>query len=237
MEALEVVLDTKDVRPKLTRRQKETLEFLERFVSANGYPPTVRQICAELGLSSTQTAYAHLCKLDQKGYVHLSHAHRTIQLITDSNEVSSSAGTAASSNLCKHGVSRDLSKQIPMIGRVAAGQPLLAVENIEGYVDLGDVADDSEVFALRVRGDSMIEAGIIDGDYILVRRQETAENGDIVVALLRDEATVKFFFRERNRVRLQPANSKMKPILAKEVNLIGKVIASFRGYGSISLIK
>lgn len=233
----EVALDVKSGRSGLTKRQRETLDFLERFVAANGYPPTVRQICAALGLSSTQTAYAHLCKLERKGCLRLNRAHRSIQLLTDWNRGASSgedAGSAGSRGL--NGVGAGL-RQVPLIGRVAAGQPVLALENIEGYVDLGGIGSDPEVFALRVRGDSMVEAGIIDGDLILVRRQETAENGDIVVALLRDEATVKFFFRERRRVRLQPANSKMKPIFAKEVKLIGKVIASLRGYGATSLIK
>lgn len=211
------MLNAMDGKARLTRRQQETLSFLERFIAANGYPPTVRQVCVGLGLSSTQTAYGHLCKLEQKGYVRLSHAHRTIQLLARGNEASA--------------------PPIPLVGRVAAGQPLLATENVEGHIDLGDLAGEAEVFALRVKGDSMIEAGILDGDYILVRQQEAAENGEIVVALLRDEATVKFFYREQRRVRLQPANAKMKPIFAKEVTLIGKVIAVLRSYGPTPLIK
>ncbi|MCL5263867.1 MAG: transcriptional repressor LexA [Chloroflexi bacterium] len=211
---------------KLTRRQQDTLEFVRGFVAENGYPPTVREVCAALGLSSSQTAYAHLCKLEQKGYLsigrdeslpNINRAHRAIKLIDRFDGRSQ--------------------RRIPFIGRVAAGQPLLATENVEGYIDLRKIGSDAPVFALRVQGDSMVEAGIFDGDYIIVRQQEIAEDGDIVVALLHDEATVKFFFRQHGRVRLQPANRKMKPILARDVKIVGKVIASCRGYGSTALIK
>lgn len=230
---------------KLTRRQRETLEFLERFIAANGYPPTVRQICAELGLSSTQTAFAHLARLEQKGFVRLSHAHRAIQLLAGSDRGSDrdsdridieGEGALSTSWRNRDDTTRRLARGIPLVGRVAAGQPIFAVENIEGHVDLGSLRHGEGVFALRVKGDSMVEAGILDGDYILVRQQETAENGDIVVALLRDEATVKFFFREPRRIRLQPANRKMKPIYAKQVSIVGKVVASVRGYGPVSLV-
>jgi repressor LexA len=167
----------------------------------------------------------------------LSHAHRGVQLLIGSDGVEIESGNApASAWRQREDPLRRLERGIPLVGRVAAGQPIIAVENIEGYVALNALKHDQDVFALRVKGDSMIEAGILDGDYILVRQQETAENGDIVVALLRDEATVKFFFREPKRIRLQPANRKMKPMYAKQVSIVGKVIASFRDYGSISLL-
>lgn len=211
----------------LSARQREILELLERYVMAYGYPPTMREVCAALGLSSTQTVYAHLRKLEQKGYVRLGGAHRAIRLLKGHSGAARDGGEGAFSRAgC-----------VPLVGRVAAGEPLLALENIEGHLDLASIVGDPAVFALRVRGDSMVEMGIRDGDYILVRRQETAENGDIVVALLRDEATVKLFFREGEKIRLQPANRRMRPIVTKEVKLIGKVIASLRGYGSTSLVR
>ena len=196
----------------ITRRQRDTLDFIEAYVAEKRYPPTVRDICAGLGLSSSQTVHAHLRKLEEKGLIRLGRAHRSLQLVN----LRTGIGT----------------KLIPLVGRVAAGAPVLAIENVEGYLDLGEAVagDAGDRFALQVKGSSMIEAGILDGDYIVVRLQQTAENGDIVVALIGDEATVKFFYREEDRVRLQPANSSMEPIYLKEVAVIGKVLASFRTY-------
>ncbi len=248
-----------DIPVPPTIRQQQPLDFLESFLAANGYPPTVREICRGLGLSSTQTAYAHLAKLEQKGYLRLNpahgadapgtakaSAHRCIRMLRGNASIPSAplpfvqgSAQADLANVARPDAllfreDRGRASRptpIPLIGRVAAGQPLLALENVEGYVDLGELGGDAVVFALRVKGDSMIEAGILDGDYVLVRPQPTAEDGDIVVALLHDEATVKFFFREGRRIRLQPANRAMQPILAREVRIAGKVIASLRGYG------
>jgi repressor LexA len=227
-------MDALEMRPELTPRQRETLGFLEHFVAANGYPPTIRQICVGLGLSSTQTVYAHLHRLEEKGYLNLSGGHRAIQVLPSAED--NDTKVVALAGRRKRSAAEE-TRYIPLVGRVAAGQPLLATENIEGYVDLSGLGRDAGVFTLQVKGDSMIEAGILDGDYILVRQQETAEEGEIVVALLNDEATVKYFHREPHRISLKPANRKLKPIYAKEVKIIGKVIASFRGYGSTPLVK
>lgn len=195
-----------------TKRQRDTLDFIRAFVDENGFPPTVRDICLGLGLSSTQTVHAHLHKLEEKGFIRLGNTHRSLQLVARPGQ--------------------RLSELIPLAGRVAAGVPLLATENVEGYLNLGAglAGEIGDRFALKVRGESMVEAGIVDGDYIVVRLQQTAENGDIVVALIGDEATVKFFFREEDRIRLQPANSSMQPLYLKDVAIIGKVLASFRAY-------
>lgn len=196
----------------ITRRQRDTLDYIRTYVAEKGYPPTVRDICAGLGLSSSQTVHAHLRKLEEKGLIRLGRAHRSLQLVSPHIE--------------------RRTKLIPLVGRVAAGVPVMAIENVEGYLDLGGAVagDGGDRFALQVKGSSMVEAGILDGDYILVRLQQTAENGDIVVALIGDEATVKFFYREEDRIRLQPANSSMEPIYLKDVAVIGKVLASFRAY-------
>ncbi|MBI4317156.1 MAG: transcriptional repressor LexA [Chloroflexi bacterium] len=196
------------MKDKLTRRQRETLDFIRGFVAERHYPPTVREVGEGLGLSSSQTAHAHLHKLSEKGYLKLDGAHRAIRL----------PGNAG--------------KGIPLIGRVAAGAPLLATENVEGYLDLDSIAARyPDAFALKVKGDSMIEAGILDGDYIVVRPQQTAQNGEIVVTLLHDEATVKYFFHEGTQIRLQPANAALAPLFVQDVQIVGKVIASFRVYG------
>jgi len=196
----------------ITRRQRDTLNFIRAYAAEKGYPPTVRDICAGLGLSSSQTVHAHLRKLEEKGLLRLGRAHRSLQLLNPRQDAAR--------------------KLIPLVGRVAAGTPVLAVHNVEGYLDLGEAmaGEMDNRFALQVKGSSMVEAGILDGDYILVRLQQTAENGDIVVALIGDEATVKLFFREEDRIRLQPANSSMEPIYARDVTIIGKVLASFRAY-------
>ena len=195
----------------LTRRQKEVLEYLRTYIHENGYAPCVRDICSALNLKSTSTAHAHLTKLEKKGYITRDPAKpRTIMVVgdraTDERFVS-----------------------VPIVGKVAAGIPITAVENIEEYISLPySLLGSEDVFILNVQGDSMMNAGIFDHDKIIAQRQDYAQNGDIVVALLDDEATVKRFFVEDGRVRLQPENDSYDPIYSSNVDVLGKVIGVLR---------
>ncbi len=177
-----------------------------------GYPPSVREIGAAVGLNSSATVHSHLNSLEKKGFIRRDPTKpRAIEILDDSFQSVVDA------------------VPVPVVGRVTAGAPILAVENIEDYFPLPrQVIRDQEVFILQVRGDSMVEAGILDGDYVLVRRQNTADNGDIVVALLGDEATVKTFYKEKTHIRLQPENRSLSPILTQNVIVLGKVIGVFR---------
>lgn len=201
---------------KLTKRQKEILRFIIDEVRRHGYPPSVREIGQAVGLSSSSTVHAHLTNLERKGYLKRGQAlPRAIGVLKDQGGAMAPDG----------GRIRD----IPLLGRIAAGEPLLAEENIEEYIPLpADFAGDQESFLLQVRGESMIEAGILDGDYVVVRRQETVENGEIAAVLLDDSATVKRFYKERNQYRLMPENRAMSPIITKEAAVLGKVIAVLR---------
>ena len=196
--------------------EKELLiyNYIERFLDENGFPPTVRDICRNTGIKSTSTVYAYIGRLEEKGVI-----ERT-------------SGKSRALNPVSRAKQKDAIR-VPVIGRVTAGLPVFAIENHEGYVDFdpqGRRYRKDELFALKVRGESMIEAGILDGDIVVVRKTETAENGDIVVALIDDSATVKTFYRENGRFRLQPENSTMKPIYAKELSILGHVVASVRYY-------
>jgi repressor LexA len=195
---------------KISAKQMEIYRFITDFSQESGYPPSVREICSAVGLRSPSTVHSHLKSLSEAGMiVKDEHKTRAINVNGPNSPSSKPAG-------------------IPIMGYVAAGQPILAVENIEGYLDY-EAADAQDCFALRVRGDSMINAGILDGDYLLVRQQNSASNGDIVVALIdNEEATVKRFFKETGRVRLQPENDSMEPIYAENVSIAGKVIGLFR---------
>lgn len=196
----------------LTPRQKEILGYIKREVLKKGYPPSVREIGQAVGLSSSSTVHGHLGKLESKGYIRRDPTKpRAIELVND----------------------RDLIRKeiinVPIVGRVTAGEPILAVENIEDFFPMPrDFANYEQVFMLRVRGDSMINAGILDGDYVVVKQQEHAENGDVVVALMEDEATVKRFFREADHIRLQPENPNLSPIRSADVQILGKVVGVFR---------
>lgn len=196
----------------LTPKQKMVLNYIRQFINTHGYPPAVRDICSAVGLSSTSTVHGHLNRLEKKGYIRRDPARsRAIEIVEP--EAASSADVVP----------------VPLVGKIAAGQPILAVENIEDTFPLpSQITGKDNVFMLRVQGDSMIEAGILDGDYIIVRPQDTADNGDIVVALLGEEATVKFFYRYDDHVELVPANKRMQPIKAKEVTVLGKVIGLLR---------
>ena len=192
--------------------QQRILDFIKSEIQQKGYPPSVREIANAVGLKSTSTVHGHLQRLEKRGLLHRDAMKpRAMEVVGDPNFVRS--GTTA----------------VPVIGRVTAGLPILAEENLEDYVALPDVMlVDGEHFILLVRGDSMIEAGILDGDYIIVRRQQEANNGDIVVAMIDDSATVKRFYKENGHFRLQPENSAMEPIYADEVTVLGKVISLYR---------
>jgi repressor LexA len=197
----------------LTRRQREILTFVQRYADAHGYPPSVREIGQALGLTSSSTVHSHLAALEKKGFLRRDPSKpRALEVLRDERELRPKKVLP-----------------IPVIGQVTAGQPILAQQNIEDYFPLPtDFVNSDECFILRVRGDSMINAGIWDGDLLVVRRQQTATNGDIVVARIEDEATVKRFFKEHDRVRLQPENPAVEPIYAQDVAIEGVALAIIR---------
>jgi repressor LexA len=199
----------------LTKRQQEIFDFIKRYSAKYGYPPTVRDIGKAVGLASSSTVHAHLSNLEKIGLLRRDPSKpRALELL----------------DRAAQGV-RDMVRPsgLPLVGHVAAGQPVLAEENIEDYVEVPEAAggEDGE-YVLRVRGDSMKDAGIIEGDFVVVRPQQNAEDGEIVVALVGEEATVKRFFREADHVRLQPENASMKPIRSKEVKVLGRVVGLLR---------
>jgi repressor LexA len=200
----------------LTRRQREILAFVQRYTEAHGYPPSVREIGQALGLTSSSTVHSHLSALEKKGYIRRDPSKpRALEVLRDEREVPAKKVVP-----------------IPVVGRVTAGEPILAQQNIEDYLPLpADLVGGGECFLLHVRGDSMVGAGIYDGDLLLVRRQPTARNGDIVVARLEDEATVKRFYREADRVRLQPENPALEPIYTRDVVIEGVAVALIRRLG------
>ncbi len=207
----------------INRREKAILKYIEKQVNANGYPPSVREIGKAVGLNSTATVHNYLAKLEEKGYIKKeSQKGRTLKLLK----------SADNQPLRQEDKSLYTQKEmvdVPVIGRITAGAPILAVENVTDTFPIPiDFVGNSESFMLTVRGESMIEAGILSGDYILVRKQNTAENGEIVVALIEDEATVKTFYKEKDHIRLQPENSTMDPIIVPDCKILGKVIGVFR---------
>lgn len=198
---------------KISDKQREILEYIKEMILKKGYPPTVWEICETVKLKSTSSVHSHLEQLERNGYIRRDPTKpRTIEITDDTF------------NLAR----REL-VNVPLIGTVAAGAPLLAQENIESYFPIpAEILPNRETFMLTVKGDSMIEAGILSGDRVIVAQTDTAENGEIVVALLDDSATVKRFFREDGYIRLQPENSSMEPILVKQVRILGRVIGLFR---------
>lgn len=197
----------------LTPRQKQILDYIYDFVRTKGYPPSVREICAATNLRSTATVHGYLVQLEKKGYLSRDpQKPRAIDVIDKK-------------------IFNNQLVEVPLIGNVTAGQPILAEENIEEIYSLSkELIHDSNVFMLKVQGDSMINAGILNGDYVFVKVTNTAENGDIVVALIEDKATVKRFYKEEGFVRLQPENPHMQPIIVKDVKILGKVIGLFRRF-------
>jgi repressor LexA len=196
----------------LTKRQQEIFEYVKTYAREHGYPPTVRDIGKAIGLTSSSTVHAHLANLEKLGVLKRDPTKpRALEVLVDK----------AKSVVTPNG--------LPLVGQVAAGQPVLADENIEEYVPVPQIAGGDEgEFVLRVRGDSMKDAGIFDKDYVVVRPQSTATNGQIVVAMLEGEATVKRFFKEKQRVRLQPENDALEPIYARDVEILGRVVGVCR---------
>ena len=206
-------------RQPLTKRQQQVLDFIRSWMRDNPYPPTVREIGEGLALSSPSTVQAHLKQIEAKGYIRRGESKsRSIELVDPLDDA-----VAPEPELPRNVVS------LPLVGRVAAGEPILAEQNIEDNVPLPtDIVGDAASFLLEVHGESMINAGILDGDYVVVREQSTANNGDIVVAMIDEGATVKTFYREPDRIRLQPQNPSMDPIYTRDAAILGKVIALFR---------
>ena len=204
-----------DINKELTKRQQEIYDFIRKYSSKYGYPPTVRDIGKAVGLASSSTVHAHLANLEKLGLLRRDPSKpRAIEMLDK-------AADAVKSIVKPSG--------LPLVGQVAAGQPILAEENIEEFVAVPDLAGGEEgEYILRVRGDSMIKAGILEGDFVVVRPQDTATDGDIVVALVGEEATVKRFFRESDHVRLQPENDALEPIRSREVRVLGRVVGVFR---------
>jgi repressor LexA len=200
------------VELNLTKRQQEIFDFIKRYSAKHGYPPTVRDIGKAIGLTSSSTVHAHLANLEKVGLLRRDPSKpRAIEVLVDK---------------AKQVVSPD---GLPLVGQVAAGQPVLAEENIEDYVPVPDIAGGEQgEFLLRVKGDSMKDAGILDGDHVVVRRQAAARNGEIVVALVGEDATVKRFFKENDHIRLQPENDQMEPIRTRELDLVGRVVGVCR---------
>ncbi|MFU0827604.1 MAG: transcriptional repressor LexA [Lachnoclostridium sp.] len=198
---------------KISPKQREILEYLKSQIINKGYPPAVREICEAVKLKSTSSVHSHLETLEKNGYIRRDPSKpRAIEIIDDN-----------------FNLSRREVVNVPIVGTITAGQPILAVENLEGYFPIPtEYMPNEETFMLKVKGESMINAGIFDGDKIIVQRQSTASNGDIVVALIDDSVTVKTFYKEDGYYRLQPENDAMDPIIVNEVTILGKVIGLFR---------
>lgn len=198
---------------KISKKQEEILEYIKSQILERGFPPAVREICEAVNLKSTSSVHSHLETLEKNGYIHRDPTKpRAIEILDDT-----------------FNLTRREMVNVPIIGRVAAGEPLLAQQNIENYFPIpAEMMPNKQTFLLQVQGESMINAGILNGDYILVQQQQTADNGDKVVALIDDGATVKTFYREEGIVRLQPENDFMDPIIVKDCTILGKVIGVFR---------
>lgn len=197
----------------LTRQEEEVLEFIKKQINTTGFPPSVREICAAVGFKSTSSAHQYIWRLADKGYID------KMNLKTRAIKIANSEPTVS----------------VPIVGKVAAGEPILATQNIEDYFAIGESffsksALQNDNFILKVQGESMIQIGINDGDYIIVSKQSTARNGEIVVAMIDGNATVKTFYREKDHIRLQPENDTMEPIIVKDAQIVGKVVGLFRRF-------
>ncbi|CCZ56313.1 lexA repressor [Clostridium sp. CAG:1219] len=197
----------------LTRQEEEVLEFIKKQINMTGFPPSVREICAALGFKSTSSAHQYIWRLADKGYID------KMNLKTRAIKITGSEPTIS----------------VPIVGKVAAGEPILATQNIEDYFAIGESffsrnALQNDNFILKVQGESMIQVGINDGDFIIVSKQSTAKNGEIVVAMIDGNATVKTFYKEKDHIRLQPENDTMDPIIVKDAEIVGKVIGLFRRF-------
>lgn len=205
------------VMAKVSKRQQDILEFIKGEVKKKGYPPSVREIGEAVGLASSSTVHGHLARLESKGLIRRDPTKpRAIEILELDDAVSIPQARVIN---------------VPIVGKVTAGMPITAIENVEEYFPLPErlAPADEQVFMLEIMGESMIEAGILDGDYVIVKQQKTANNGDIVVAMTdEDEATCKRFFKEKDYIRLQPENSTMEPIILRNVSILGKVIGVYR---------
>ncbi len=203
--------ETKITTQTISIRQQQILDYLKKHLKQKGYPPSVREIGKAVGLSSSSTVHSHLEALEKKGYIRKDPTKPRALKIKGANN------------------SDDNTFSLPLVGEIAAGSPVIAQENIESYMPLpAEIVKGDEGFILKVKGDSMIDAGIFDGDYIVVRQQQVAQNGQTVVALLEDEATVKTFYKEKDHIRLQPENSSMEPLKVKNPSILGIVVAVLR---------
>ncbi len=212
---------------ELNKREKDILSFIEKQIKEFGYPPSVREIGKSVGLSSTATVHGYLSKLEEKGYIKKENQKgRALRLVKGSKgEDKKKISKEESKNFYSN---KEL-VEVPVVGKITAGAPILAVENITDTFPIPiDFVGNSESFMLTVSGESMIEAGILDGDFILVKKQNVARNGEIVVALIEDEATVKTFYKEKDYIRLQPENSTMNPIIVSDCKILGVVSGVFR---------
>lgn len=203
---------------ELSSRQRQILDFIRAEIHRRGFPPSVREIGEAVGLSSSSTVHSHLAALEAKGLIRRDPSKPRALEVLDYRDTD-------------RGIDYERVQAVPLVGQVAAGEPILAAENIEATLPLPVSFSGEDTFVLRVKGESMIEAGILDGDFVVVRQQSTASNGEIVVAMINEEATVKRFFKEEGRIRLQPENRSMEPLYADEhadFAVLGKVVALFR---------
>lgn len=205
-----------DIGKDLTKRQQEIFDFIKKYSAKYGYPPTVRDIGKAVGLASSSTVHAHLANLEKVGLLRRDPSKpRALELLDKASDAVKSVVTG--------------SNGLPLVGNVAAGQPILAEENIEEYVPVPGIAGGDEgEYVLAVRGDSMVKVGIMPGDFVVVRPQDTAQDGEIIVALMGEDATVKRFFKESDHIRLQPENDAMEPIRTREVQILGRVVGVLR---------
>lgn len=213
---------------ELTTRQKQILRYITKQIQSNGYAPSVREIGRAVGLSSTATVHCYLKKLEELGYIRKENQKgRTLRVLKKEDDLYNPKRVGKEPS--KAFYNKKEMVDVPVVGKITAGSPILAVENITDTLPIPiDFVGNSQSFMLVVSGESMIEAGILDGDLILVRRQNVAENGEIIVALIDDEATVKTFYKEKDHIRLQPENSTMDPIIVPDCKILGKVIGVFR---------
>ena len=246
---MKIIIAVRDIRKDMitmqkgpiSKKQQEILDYMKNEILTRGFPPSVREICDAVHLRSTSSVHAHLEALEKHGYIRKDATKpRAIEIIDDDfrDQRFPSLGNASHKNRkAEDGFSEDMQNdsefaRVPMIGQVAAGQPLLAVEQIESYFPIPvNRLPNEQTFLLKVKGESMIDAGILDGDYVLVKEQHTAEDGEMVVALVDDSATVKTFYREKGHIRLQPQNAAMSPIIIssdQELQILGTVIGVFR---------
>ncbi|WP_066369811.1 transcriptional repressor LexA [Neobacillus fumarioli] len=202
---------------KISKRQQDILDFIKQEVKSKGYPPSVREIGEAVGLASSSTVHGHLSRLESKGLIRRDPTKPRAIEILETDEMAN--------------IPKNKAVNVPLVGKVTAGMPITAIENIEEFFPLPErlVPSDEQVFMLEIVGESMIEAGILDGDYVIVKQQQTANNGDIIIAMTEEnEATCKRFFKEKDYIRLQPENSTMDPIILRNVTILGKVIGVFR---------